>query len=631
MNIQPISAIRAARLMLRLVMILALLGVLAGPPRVAHASGPYIVDVNYDSHDSNLSDGTCYDGVGGCSLRAAIEQATHDGVATTITFWSGIAGNTIMLEATYGKISWAGNYITVNGESKNVTISGQNLNAGESVIRIWGSHNILENVSVRQSKWDGVQVGDFGGVGEGNSNMLYHVAIYRSVAAGVYIHGSTSGGNGNTVQSSLIGASSVSDNLCATSISNGYDGIFIDGGADTTVISNNRIVCSGYEGIYILGTGGASNNTQITDNGIGTEGSSFSLGNNSNGIKDEHNSGTLISGNTISGNGAAGVWLYNTSNAVLTNNKIGTNISGMAAIPNGIDGVAITDGATNNTVGGYDALTNRNVISGNSACGVRIRDGATHNLVDYNLIGLNINGTAAVPNGTAGVCIINANNNNIGSSSSGVYQYISGNIREGIYIENSSGSWVGQTTRIGVATDGYTAIGNGLEGVKLDTGVINSAIYPRMVMNNGGAGIAVVGNSSTGNELSPMEVGANNGLPIDLGNDGATNNGTQSPPGPNNWMNYPTITHATGGGITGNTCPGCSVNIYRATGDPRATIGGGVYLTRVTANGTGAFNYSIPSSVSAITMVACDTSYNCSEMSPKYVIYRIFLPLSTRQ
>lgn len=633
MNTQSGSVRRGACWILSLVIVLALLGFLAGPPRAVHASGPYVVDVTYDGHDYNLTDGICSDGVSGCPLRAAIEQATHDGVATTITFSSVIADQTLLVEGSIGMISWAGSYITVNGESNNITISGENLNADQSVIRIWGSQNLLENVSIRQSKWDGIQVGDFGGVGAGNSNTLYNVRIYSSVAAGVYIYGgSSSGGYSNSVQSSLIGASSYSDNLCSTSIRNGYAGIYIDGGASDTVISSNRIVCSGSAGIYVAGNSGASNNTQIYNNSIGTDGASFSLGNSEDGIHDDHNSGTVISGNNISGNTYYGVWLHGSTGASLTANNIGTNSSGSSALPNQWEGVAITDSAYGNTIGDAYNTSLGNIISGNNGSGVAIASGANNNVVDGNYIGLGTGGITVIPNALAGVAFSDVTNNALSASDATANQYIAGNHREGVYVINSSLIFVNSATYIGVAANGAPA-GNDLEGVKLDSGTTNTTIRPGKIMYSGGTGIAVVGNTSTGNMLTPSMIGSNVGLPIDLGNDGATDNGTQSPPGPNNWIGYPTITGSNGLHITGSTCPGCGVYIYRATGNPRATAGGGLFIVYVSADGTGNFGYTISSGVPAITMIACDTSWGCSEMSPKHEVvgFSIYLPIILEQ
>src|SRR5713226_6423997 len=76
----------AAKALLALALAAAALGPAAGAPRMAHASGPYVVDTPTDGPDTNLADGTCDNGVDGCSLRAAIQQAGHDGVPTTISF-----------------------------------------------------------------------------------------------------------------------------------------------------------------------------------------------------------------------------------------------------------------------------------------------------------------------------------------------------------------------------------------------------------------------------------------------------------------------------------------------------------------------------------------------------------------
>jgi trimeric autotransporter adhesin len=312
-------------------------------------------------------------------------------------------------------------------------------------------------------------------------------------------------------------------------------------------------------------------------------------------------------------------------------NKIGTNSTGSSALPNAWEGLAITDSATGNTVGDPTNASNRNIISGNNGSGVKITSGANNNGLDGNYIGLGADGNTVIPNALAGVAFFDVSNNALSSGSGNpVKQYIAGNLREGVYALNSSRVIINNATYIGVKVNG-TPAGNGLEGVKLDSGTTNAMIRPGKVMNNGGAGIAVVGSSSVGNEFLPVEVGSNTGLPIDLGNDGATNNGTQSPPGPNNWMNYPTITSASGRNVTGSTCPGCYVYIYSTIGNPRAGLGGGILLTHVSASGTGAFGYTLPVSVSAITMVAYDT-INCSEMSPKYevVIHTIFMPLVIR-
>ncbi|HVK09195.1 MAG TPA: LamG domain-containing protein, partial [Gemmataceae bacterium] len=89
-------------------------------------------------------------------------------------------------------------------------------------------------------------------------------------------------------------------------------------------------------------------------------------------------SGVRISGAAATGNVVAG-------------NYLGTDAAGTAAAGNGAHGVLVTDGASNNTVGGA-AAADRNVISGNAGDGVRVT-GSAGNTVSGNYIGANALGT----------------------------------------------------------------------------------------------------------------------------------------------------------------------------------------------------------------------------------------------
>jgi len=217
-----------------------------------------------------------------------------------------------------------------------------------------------------------------------------------------------------------------------------------------------------------------------------------------------------------------------------------------------------------------------------------------------------------------------------------VNQFISGNTREGVYAVNTSYLIVNRATLIGVAGNGITPVGNGLEGIKLDSGTTHSFIYPGKVMYNGAAGIAVLGNDSVGNDLEPATISANAGLAIDLGNDGHTANGAHSPPGPNNWINYPVVTGTSSAGFSGSTCPNCMLVFYEALGNPISNSGGGSFLSSAYADGSGAFTFTFPPGVSAVSLQACDAIiYSCSEMSSSVTQtappgHRIFLPLVLR-
>ena len=100
-------------------------------------------------------------------------------------------------------------------------------------------------------------------------------------------------------------------------------------------------------------------------------------------------------GNLISGNQNAGVDIEETSTSnVVAGNQIGTDITGTVAMPNNI-GIFVA--GTDNTIGGTTAGAG-NLISGNGF-GVQFESPSTGNIVAGNLIGTDVTGTLAVPNG----------------------------------------------------------------------------------------------------------------------------------------------------------------------------------------------------------------------------------------
>jgi parallel beta-helix repeat protein len=404
---------------------------------------------------------------------------------------------------------------------------------------------------------------------------------------------------------------------------NSLSGIRLTAGAYANLIGfagkPNALFLNSQDGITVLN----SNNNIIVSNEIGNTGSP-GKGNNQVGVYLNAASGNWLESNLIGDNSWAGVWIQNSANNTLRSNRIGTEDTGNGVIPNGMDGIALTDGATNNMIGTSDSAhpEYRNLIKFNTLCGVRVRDGATNNTIDGNII---------AGNHGAGVCLFsNSNNNLIGSSVSGVHQYILGNLCEGVYIDNSNGNQIPLSNEIGLALNGASPWGNGREGVLL-VNAANSLVYPTDVAYNGLAGIAVTGNSATGNLLRPTSVHDNGGLPIDLGNDGATPNSAHLPPGPNNWLNYPVITSASGSPVllTGTACANCWVDIYFARGNPAAPGGGSSYLQSVNANGVGNWSTTLPSGVGRldIALKALNASNDTSEFSPRPVL---FLPLITR-
>lgn len=191
------------------------------------------------------------------------------------------------------------------------------------------------------------------------------------------------------------------------------------------------------------------------------------------------------SGNVISGNLRFGV-LAAGSGHVIADNYIGTDATGMAALPNGDDGVRLFSNANNVTVGG-SVPGAQNVISGNGGDGIEIAN-ASFNTVTGNYIGLNVTGTAAIPNGGAGVRIASGASigNTVGSAATRTY--ISGNTLAGVWIQTGGG--VVRNSTIGLATDGVTAIPNSV-GVLIESGTSTGNVRDSVISGNSGDGISV--------------------------------------------------------------------------------------------------------------------------------------------
>jgi CSLREA domain-containing protein len=557
-----------------LVLVLFAAGPLFGPVGQVHSAGPYVVNTASDGPDSDVTDGVCYSSVAfGCSLRAAIQQATHDGVATTITFLGTLYGNVLYLQNAYGQIVWDGDYITLDGESNYISISGYYLAAGQSVFQIRGNHNYIEYLTIRDAPQDGIQMGDLRNVGAGNNNMLNYTKIIHNGASGVFIYGGSAGGGlENSIVNSLIGTTSDYSTTCVPGQAN-TDGIYVASGTLTNTIQENHIVCNNGNGIY----------------------------------------------------------LYGASYIKVIGNIIGNNyyLGQPYAMPNSYNGVLIQGSNAQFNVIGSDGESYRNVISGNGQDGILL-DGAPNNTIKSNLIGLNYVGLSAIPNQWAGVAVVNhADHTTIGNMLTDAL-FISGNLREGIYVADSSYTWVGYSTKIGVKNDaGFSPLGNGLEGIKSDSGVMNATFTPSFVNNNGAAGIAVV----TKNRIVPGNAYGNGGLAIDLGNDGPTPNDADGAGlGSDGWLDYPVITSINGQLISGISCPGCRVYIYNAYGDPAANGGGCQgFLLGPVADGSGVWSYTLPGYISPgqVTLMAeASTSSNgTSELSPRRLLY---LPLVRR-
>ena len=247
-------------------------------------------------------------------------------------------------------------------------------------------------------------------------------------------------------------------------------------------------------------------------------------------------SDVIIKGLVINRFDGNGIRIVSGGNATITGNYIGTNAAGTAALGNGGDGILLQNSA-GDTVGGTTAA-DRNVISGNKGVGLRILGAeARNNVVFGNYIGTNAAGTAAVPNGVNpnpmvkgdGISLEGASLNFIGGSDPGSANVISGNAGIGLRITGAGATGnIIQNNRIGVAADGFTALGNNSSGVFVANGATNNRIggeddrAGNTIAFNNGAGVLTQDASNTGTAILSNRIYANAFLGIDLDTDGLT-------------------------------------------------------------------------------------------------------------
>ncbi len=140
------------------------------------------------------------------------------------------------------------------------------------------------------------------------------------------------------------------------------------------------------------------------------------LGNAGDGILISDAKGNRIGGgqpgerNVITGCGDQAIAISGnkrTRGNIVQGNFLGTDMDGLRAPGNSDNGVAISNGASCNLIGG-DQPGESNLISGHSAYGVYIYTAGTDsNRVIGNRIGTDVTGNAALPNRYGGVCIYN--------------------------------------------------------------------------------------------------------------------------------------------------------------------------------------------------------------------------------
>jgi CSLREA domain-containing protein len=261
------------------------------------------------------------------------------------------------------------------------------------------------------------------------------------------------------------------------------------------------------------------------------------------------------------------------------------------------------------------------------------------NRIEGNFIGTNAAGTADLGNDGSGVDFF-AFNSTLGGTSRAARNLISGNGQRGVAIFANAQM---HGNLIGTDRTGTQDLGNDWSGVELfssggATVGGDTAASANVIAFNGESGVEV-GDSAfaAGNAIQRNSIFSNEGLGIDLGDDGRTPNDADNPStaqpdpdsdtGPNNLQNFPVITSAlTGGGATAiqarlNSTPSTTF-VVRYFANPSTDNEGKRYLGSKSVDTDSSGNASFSSVITPgvrlgqkITATATDPTGNTSEFS----------------
>lgn len=480
-----------------------------------------------------------------------------------------------------------GSGISIGGDGGSTRVVVQGNYIGTDITGTAALGNRAQGVSV-----GGASANVVGGTGAGEGNL-----ISGNVRAGVFISAPAQfPTSANVVQGNLIGT----DVTGASALPNGSDGVHLDGDGvvgtrigGTAPGSRNVISGNGHDGVAIglPGLFGRPRDTIVQGNLIGTDRSGTrAIPNGTNPTPENSNpqgvringGRTLVGGttpsarNVISGNTAAGVWLGRGAHeSVIQGNFIGTDSSGSSAIPNG-GGIAFKihcgdpDCVPTDTLIGGSTPGAGNLISGNRSGGIGLAGIRTR--AEGNLIGTDVTGSAALPNGGPGVSV----------------NFVCG-------LEDCRGDLSGNT----IAFNNGPGIGNG--------------------------------NDRAAFRISRNSIFSNAGLGIDLGSGGVTpNDPGDADTGPNGLQNFPVLIRAQVtpgallviGRIDTPDPARVTIELFANAvpspgGDPSGHGEGAVFLGTATPNPGGVFVATLPSvpEGTLITATATDAAGNTSEFA----------------
>lgn len=296
-----------------------------------------------------------------------------------------------------------------------------------------------------------------------------------------------------------------------TAVANVQGGIVVADGASVkiggvTADERNVIANNGGHGIGLWRV----NTPFVQGNWIGYNANRGNAGNTGLGIFLDDCIGPRIGGTTfdqrnyIGNTGSHGIGLWNnTRDGFIQGNMIGIGTLGTTSAPITGDGIVLTGGTRNNTIGGTTSGS-ANVVGNTTAKGISLWNAnTTNNKVYGNWIGFYTNGSPASV-GHEGILINNGANGNYIGGSQVTQRNIVGNSQFGVSIWNSTGNfvvgnWIGVNPLQQQAA--ITTI-----GVYLNNTASNNRITDNVITKTNSEAIAI-NNGSSGNTLQRNLIG----------------------------------------------------------------------------------------------------------------------------
>jgi parallel beta-helix repeat protein len=329
------------------------------------------------------------------------------------------------------------------------------------------------------------------GVVSGSSPLAYQAVVKIGFQLSNVISGNGGNGvglygsNGNIIAQNYIGT-----NPAGTApIPNGRNGILLTGGSSRNLIGGQAA--------------GANNPT-------GTKGATTPV--------------FVVppQGNLISGNRMNGVLVADSSvNNTLSGNFIGTNRQGDAAIGNRLDGVRILRSNRNSLIGctfQQNPFVFYNVVSGNGLNGVEV-ESSDDVTIQGNFMGVSANNGALVPNGIDGLVVSGSSRNLQAGGVIPLGSVISGNRRNGIFVQGTVTGLVSFNNFCGGFAFGGAAP-NGADGILITSTGGNNLVRTCILSGNNGNGLEIGGDAS-GVQVEDTACGTNTAIHEAMPNQGS--------------------------------------------------------------------------------------------------------------